>query len=156
MSMPLATSRSRYCNRDTRVPPALLAVTFSLLSGFFQRHQSAEKPLPGIHQRLRGGDAHGVRAEPEDPLHRALAHHKTTEGGQWPSDVSVHESLLPSAWILNVWSDYKEADWEETEPDQEGLPRPHLLQRGCATDPSGEHSRHTWVLKMLGYIFKDV
>lgn len=30
-----------------------------------------------------------MRAEPEDPLHRALAHHKTTEGGQWPSDVST-------------------------------------------------------------------
>lgn len=58
-----------------------------------------------------------------------------------PQMVPTREYLLPDS--LNISSDYQEADREETEPDQEGLPRPHLLQRGCATDSGGEHSRHT-------------
>lgn len=43
---------------------------------------------------------------------------------------------------FNVVSDHQEADREEAEPDQEGVPRSDLLQRGGTADTSGEHPWH--------------
>lgn len=44
--------------------------------------------------------------------------------------------------LETVLSDHQEADREEAEPDQEGLPRFDLLQRGSQTDPCREYPRN--------------
>lgn len=86
-----------------------------------------------------------MRAEPEDPLHRAVPHHKETERGL-DRVLTTADHLLrveTSPEHRNVPSDHQEAGGEEAEPDQEGLPRSHVLQRGRPADPSGEYSWHT-------------
>lgn len=50
--------------------------------GLLQRHQSAEEPLPWLHQRLRGSHADGVWTQSQNTLHRTLTHHKETERGE--------------------------------------------------------------------------
>ncbi len=56
--------------------------TLVLSLGLLQRHQSAEEPIPWLHQRLWGSHANGVRAQSQNTLHRTLPHHKEAERGE--------------------------------------------------------------------------
>lgn len=81
---PSATSRNRYRHFSFSVFP-LRSFTLStpvLSAGLLQRHQSAEEPIPWLHQRLWGSHANGVRAQSQNTLHRTLTHHKEAERGE--------------------------------------------------------------------------
>lgn len=85
--------------------------TLVLSVGLLQRHQSAEEPIPWLHQRLWGSHTNGVRAQSQNTLHRTLTHYKEAERGEsaqiYPASreeniVLVYPVVLH--WCICFWS----------------------------------------------------
>ncbi len=108
-NMPSATSRNRYRRFSFSVFPlgSFTLSTLVLSAGLLQRHQSAQDPIPWLHQRLWGSYANGVRAQSQNTLHRTVTHHKEAERGEsaqiYPAAGEDHIVLVHRVVLLCVY-----------------------------------------------------
>ncbi len=106
---PSATSRNRYRRFSFSVFPlgSFTLSTLVLSAGLLQRHQSAQDPIPWLHQRLWGSYANGVRAQSQNTLHRTVTHHKEAERGEsaqiYPAAGEDHIVLVHRVVLLCVY-----------------------------------------------------